>query len=231
LLFLFALMLVNVTLNYNLRPFDDYNFRLYSKYYDPDGQYFCNIPINPYFSQLPFSMNFPCNQSLIILFPGLERDPKEFSSPDISMQRPTFTTQSPASCYLFSPKTISGVNKVSMYQHALDTNYIYFYNIKIPENSKLSLSIALDPQVWYPNKGDGVLFELYVNETNIDNKIFSHYIDPKNNCTDRKWNDFEIDLSKFANEQITLIFSTQPGPINDGSYDWAWWGDAIISKK
>lgn len=231
LLIMLALILVNVTLNYNLKPFDDYNFKQYSKYYDPNGQFLCNIPINPCSGGLSFSMNFPCNQTLIILFPGTEQNPKETSFENIPIHRPTFTTQMPVSLYSFFSKTISGVNKICMYQHAVNNNFITFSNIKIPEKSKLSLSIALDPKVWDLSKGDGVLFEVYANNNDPANKIFSHYIDPKNNISERKWNDFEIDLSKFSNEQVTLIFSTQPGPKNDGKYDWAWWGDAIIYRK
>jgi hypothetical protein len=220
---------INFTQFYNMRPFDDCNFKLDSKYYDPNGQYSCNIPINP--TNPPWSMNIPCNQSRIILFPGSKQDPKDSNPVDISIYRPKFTTQLPDQLCYFSQKTILGANNIIMFQHALNNNYVYFNNIKIPENSKLSISIALDPRVWDPDKGDGVLFELYVNETNRNHKIFSHYIDPKNNLKDRKWNEFEIDLSKFANEQITLIFSTQPGPINDDRCDLAWWGNGIISKK
>jgi len=60
--------------------------------------------------------------------------------------------------------------------------------------------------------------------------IFSAYIDPKNNQDSRRWNDFEIDLSKYANTNVTIIFSTLPGYGNGSNYnyDWAWWGKPII---
>ncbi len=37
--------------------------------------------------------------------------------------------------------------------------------------------------------------------------------------------DGEIDLSRYRGQQITLLFSTDPGPRGDYSFDWAAWSD------
>ena len=116
--------------------------------------------------------------------------------------------------------------KFIIYEHPIpsDRFIIAFENLSIPEKAKPKFSIALDPQVWSPDKGDGVTFEICVKENGTEKLLFSKYIDPKHNPEERKWNDFGGDLSGYAGKNIKLIFSTLPGPNNDTSWDWAWWG-------
>jgi len=123
--------------------------------------------------------------------------------------------------------------KFIIYEHPipLDRSIIAFENLSIPEKAKLKFSIALDPQVWSPDKGDGVTFEICVKENGTEKLLFSKYIDPKHNPEERKWNDFEVDLSGYAGKNIKLIFSTLPGPNNDTSWDWAWWGHPMIDCR
>jgi len=92
----------------------------------------------------------------------------------------------------------------------------------------LKFSIGLDPHVWSSENGDGVIFEIYINVDGIDGPLFSEYIDPKNNHNERKWNEFELDLSQYADKYATITLSTLPGNANDSRYDWAWWGEPII---
>lgn len=132
--------------------------------------------------------------------------------------------------------SITGAGKINdeikfiIHEHPLpsDKALIEFENIPIPKNATLRFSIALDPQVWSPDKGDGVLFEIYIKENESKQQIFSKYIDPKNNPEERKWNDSEVDLSNYADKNVTIIFSTSSGPNNDSNYDWAWWGNPVI---
>lgn len=125
---------------------------------------------------------------------------------------------------------INGGSRPIIYEHPLpsDKSLISFENISVPKNASLKFSIALDPQVWSPDKGDGVTFEICVKENGTEKLLFSKYIDPKHNPAERKWNDFEVDLSEYAGKNIKLIFSTLPGPNNDTSWDWAWWGEPMI---
>jgi len=127
---------------------------------------------------------------------------------------------------------INNISKISLLQHPYqyEQSRISFGNIIIPKNSTLNFSIALDPQVWSQDKGDGVQFDIYISQNETESMIFSAYIDPKNNQDSRRWNDFEIDLSKYANTNVTIIFSTLPGYGNGSNYnyDWAWWGKPII---
>jgi hypothetical protein len=56
-------------------------------------------------------------------------------------------------------------------------------------------------------------------------KLFSNYIDPKHNAEERRWCAAEIDLSRYRGEDVTLLFSTDPGPQGNTAFDWAAWSD------
>jgi hypothetical protein len=101
------------------------------------------------------------------------------------------------------------------------------FRVKVPENqAKLNFSIALDPLVWAPDKGDGVTFEILAAPVEM---LFAHTIDPKNNPNDRKWHPESIDLSSFERQKILISFSTSPGANN--AFDWAGWGDLRLEGE
>ena len=137
-------------------------------------------------------------------------------------------TNLPNTHYSLNILDVSNVAKISVFEHPLidKQGYISFENVTIPKNATLKFSIALDPQVWSPDKGDGVFFEIHIKENETENPIFSEYIDPKNNPEDRKWHDFAVELSDYADKNVTIIFATSPNM--DTNYDWAWWGEPRI---
>lgn len=104
------------------------------------------------------------------------------------------------------------------------------YKLFVPKGPvALNFSISLSPQVWSPDKGDGVLFEITAEDSKIKSKIFSKYIDPKNNATDRKFFQEEVDMADYSGRNITLSFITSPGKSN--LYDWAGWGDIYLKTS
>lgn len=106
------------------------------------------------------------------------------------------------------------------------------YEISLPKSSSLNFAIALDPRVWSPEKGEGVSFEIYLaRESGGSEKIFSQYIDPKNNLEDRRWHDYEIDLSQFEGEDVHISFITRPGDSKNTSFCWAAWGEPRICNS
>jgi len=119
-----------------------------------------------------------------------------------------------------------------IFHHPVPSNKsaISFINITIPKNAVLKFGIGLDPQVWSPEKGDGALFEIEIQDDGANKTIFSEYIDPKNHVDQRKWNNYELDLSSVINKKSTISFKTACGPNNDCTYDWAWWGSPLISS-
>jgi len=101
-------------------------------------------------------------------------------------------------------------------------SYIYYDNIELSTKPLLKFSIGTSPDAW-EEEGDGVLFEIYVD----NDVVFSKYIDPKNNLSDRKWYNFELDLSDYAGRNVQIKFATSGNP-NNVVDDYALWGDPIL---
>ncbi len=104
------------------------------------------------------------------------------------------------------------------------------YKVRLKSDSLLRFGIALSPLVWSPDKGEGTLFAITVGNLLKDKPIFSKFIDPKNNPEDRKWHDFELDLSNLGDKKVKLNFitSTEEGK---NSYCWALWSRPHLVQK
>ncbi|MGH7799252.1 MAG: hypothetical protein ACREOW_01310, partial [Thermodesulfobacteriota bacterium] len=120
---------------------------------------------------------------------------------------------------------INNDTRIVLYEHPPSQ---ITYELAIPERSLLTFGIGLDSKSWGADKGDGVLFELYVQDGSISERLFSKYIDPKNKIEDRKWHDEVIDLSRYGKKEISLSFVTTPGPNNNTNFDWAGWNNPKI---
>ncbi len=130
--------------------------------------------------------------------------------------------------------TVYGESRNIIYQHP--ESQIAF-DVTIPISTSLQVGFTLSPQVWQPIYGDGVEFEVSIQQEGIPDPeiVFFHYTDPKNNVGDRRWIDTQIDLSRFANQDVKIILKTLPGRLGDDRYDWAGWSDPCLvftdSKK
>jgi len=127
--------------------------------------------------------------------------------------------------------TINNETRDAILQHPPiaenSSSVIHYANIQLPPNTKLKLSfgIAVHPEVWFKQKS-GVLFEVFIKNGERIEKIFHKYIYPKENLEERKWIDYEIDLTRYAGRKISISFITNP--TNDNEYDWAVWGNPKI---
>jgi hypothetical protein len=132
----------------------------------------------------------------------------------------------------YSFKKINGDEKIAFFEHAMDGgSAIEINNVSIGNISVLRFATAMDPEIWSPDKGDGVEYRVHVLSAQGDDLVFSRYLDPKNNPGERKWNEYSVDLSDYSGQNVTLVFSTLPGPGNDPAWDWAWWGDPVILRN
>jgi hypothetical protein len=102
------------------------------------------------------------------------------------------------------------------------------YTLNLPARAWLRAAIALNPQVWQPDKGDGVEFVVTISAANGSHELLRCYIDPKSRPADRRWHNIAIDLSAYAGQKVRL---TLPGPAGDGRYDWAIWGEPVIVQR
>lgn len=115
--------------------------------------------------------------------------------------------------------TINGEDEVVLFQHPISS---LSYDLTPDEDSRFLLfKLAMDPEVWRPDRGDGVSFTVSARVDGTEEVLFSQWVDPKNNPDDRRWIDAAVDLSPYLGRPMTLVLSTGPG----GIWDWAGWGD------
>jgi hypothetical protein len=103
------------------------------------------------------------------------------------------------------------------------------YTLEIRKPVSLTTALSISPDAW-EKEGDGVQFNVYAKPVNAEKEIllFSRYIDPKSQASDRAWILVTIDLSQFVGQKVVLTLETTPGPNGDVSYDWAGWADPQI---
>jgi hypothetical protein len=130
---------------------------------------------------------------------------------------------------LTGPSTfvIDGVKRPVVFQHP--PSEVRFDFRPEPRHRALSFSVALDPRVWAPDKGDGVQFEMAITAAGQRRRVFSRWVDPKNNPNDRHWIRASIDLAPYSGREIEVELSTQPGAAN--VWDWAGWGDLRVEGE
>jgi hypothetical protein len=133
---------------------------------------------------------------------------------------------------LLDPITGHNDQRHVLYQHPPESgNQEVIYDVVVPTAGALRFAIALSPEVWSPENGDGVRFEVYVADANTPQEgqlVFTRYINPKFNVTDRRWRNFLVDLSDWDGKEVRLSLLTDAGEAGDWSFDWAGWAEPQV---
>jgi rhamnosyltransferase len=163
-----------------------------------------------------------CSQIMGALAAAQERETEGIYYDFIKRLRSANIKRSDRDRVLITSFTIEGRKENVLFENP---NTEVSYKIRVPEEARLKFSLALNPEIWSPEKGEGVEFELELITSGKREKIFSRFIDPKNRPEDRKWHDVEIDLNQYARKRVGVSFITRAG---NTDYCWAGWGRARI---
>lgn len=118
---------------------------------------------------------------------------------------------------------VHGEESFALFQHPRSEARL---TLTIPESEPyLTFTPTLDPSVWDPQKGDGVVFEITITSPNDSERqvVYSRWIDPKNTAAHRSLIRQTVNLSSYAGQEIEMTFSTRPG--RSSLWDWALWTD------
>jgi hypothetical protein len=67
---------------------------------------------------------------------------------------------------------------------------------------------------------DGAGFTLEIKSGDKIEPLFHTEINPRDVPADRAGRRFRVDLSRYAGQNVELLFSTDPGPSGSADYDW-----------
>ncbi|MCX6922640.1 MAG: DUF5696 domain-containing protein, partial [Verrucomicrobia bacterium] len=98
------------------------------------------------------------------------------------------------------------------------------YELALPQIKpiKLCFGIAMRPDVAVPSKSDGVTFSCRVVSDGQEQELMRKHHDQG------AWLDFTLDLSPYTGKTVKLSLQVEPGPRNDASFDYSYFGDARI---
>ena len=81
----------------------------------------------------------------------------------------------------------------------------------------------MGPDVAVPGKSDGVTFSCYLIADGKQQQLMRRHHDKA------EWIDYAFDLSPYAGKTVILRLQVEPGPRNDASFDFSFFGDAKIT--
>jgi hypothetical protein len=98
------------------------------------------------------------------------------------------------------------------------------YPLALPQATpiRLSFGIAMGPDVAVPDRSDGVTFSCHLTADGQSRELLRRHYDQG------RWLDCDFDLTPHAGQLVRLRLQVEPGPKNNASFDYSFFGDAKI---
>jgi len=95
------------------------------------------------------------------------------------------------------------------------------YAVRLPDVRpiRLEFGITMRPDVAVPGKSDGVTFSVWLDDGRGFRPLVRQFWDKG------EWKDYSLDLSSSAGSRIRLRFQVEPGPENNPSFDFSYFGE------
>ena len=102
-----------------------------------------------------------------------------------------------------------------------DTSTFGEWTLSLPDTST-PLYLDFDIGLREGSEGsDGVTFIVSIEGTEIFRRLYNA----------QRWEHVRLDLTPYRKQRVTLRFSTTPGPVGNGAWDWAMWGAPEITYE
>jgi len=97
------------------------------------------------------------------------------------------------------------------------------YPVALPQSGKVQLRFGIAMSTAAVGKSDGVTFSCHLIDGDHEQELMrEHYAKDQ-------WKDYSIDLASHAGKKVVVRLQVEPGPKNDTSFDFAYFGDAKIT--
>ena len=115
-------------------------------------------------------------------------------------------------------------SRSALFQHP--DSKVTFNKLALGQETLLKFETGIAESVWDRFKGV-IVFEIFVQANEVQERIFEFSMTTHENLSDRGWKRHEVDLDKYKNSTISLIFSTKA--LNSSKYAWSAWANPAIS--
>ncbi len=98
------------------------------------------------------------------------------------------------------------------------------YQLVLPRATPITLAfgVAMGPDVAVPGRSDGVTFSCYLLADGQTRELMRKHHDQG------AWLDYSFDLSQHAGQTVTVRLQVEPGPKNNASFDYSFFGNARV---
>ena len=102
------------------------------------------------------------------------------------------------------------------------------FDVTVPEaQTFFTAGMALRPEAWYTDFGDGVRFAVDVAVGgSTPSEVYGIRLNPRANLDERRWVEVRVPLASYVGRQIEITLRTDP--VDDVRNDWAGWGNPMV---
>ncbi len=102
------------------------------------------------------------------------------------------------------------------------------FDVTVPEaQTFFTAGMALRPEAWYTDFGDGVRFAVDVAVGGATpSEVYGIRLNPRAFPDERRWVEVRVPLASYAGRQIEITLRTDP--VDDVRNDWAGWGNPLV---
>lgn len=99
------------------------------------------------------------------------------------------------------------------------------YELVLPrlQPIRLKFGIAMGPDVARPERSDGVTFSCLLKADGGEQELMRQH------QAEARWLDFDFDLTPYAGQTVVVRLQVEPGPQNNSSFDYSFFGDARLA--
>ncbi len=99
------------------------------------------------------------------------------------------------------------------------------YELALPRLApiRLKFGIAMGPDVARPERSDGVTFSCFLTADGRPQELMRRH------QAEARWLDFDFELTPYAGKTVMVRLQVEPGPKNNASFDYSFFGDARIA--
>lgn len=151
----------------------------------------------------------------------------DFTEGDIIGDVMARSTHAPTVAMSATVFRVDGVDEPVLFEHP--PAEIKYPLTVTPDRDILRFAPLLNPAVWDPSKGDGVVFEVDVDDVATHYVVYRRAIDPKNDPLQRHLVEDRVDLSSFDGQHVVIVFKTNP--LKSPDFDWAGWGALRLGSR